>query len=75
MAWSRNQHGFKDTADSYRTFKGERYVGWLVNPSPDLIAAYRAAGLKCRRIGDELFLRETDQEAAHEINETKEYLK
>lgn len=64
----RNRHGIKDASDCYRTFGGEHYVAWLSFPSDARIASYRKAGLKCRRLGVELFLRATDQDAAHEID-------
>lgn len=70
---ARNRFGVKDSIDCYRTIKGERYVAWLVNPTQDCVAAYRAAGIKCRRINGELFIRFVDQSRAlDEIEATPE---
>lgn len=68
MAGPRNGSGFNDTTDCYRTIKGERYVGWVVCPTDARIGAYRGAGVLCRRIGDELFVRQADGEIAKEID-------
>jgi hypothetical protein len=68
----RNQAGVKDASDCYRTFKGEHYTAWTSFPSEERIAAYRAAGLKCRRLGDELFMRAIDCDEAHEIDKKRE---
>lgn len=64
----RNRAGVKDASDCYRTFNGEHYDAWTSFPSKERIKAYRAAGLKCRRIGDELFMRGIDCDQADEID-------
>lgn len=72
MAGRRNGFGYNDTTDCYRTFGGVRYVGWLVNPSPERIKAYRAAGIRCRKVApDELFVAEPDLDAARQIDRTR----
>ncbi|WP_421696883.1 hypothetical protein [Ancylobacter sp.] len=69
MSGRRNSSGFNDTADCFRTINGERYVGWMINPSAARISAYRAAGIKCRKVRrDELFVRESDTSAASDID-------
>lgn len=72
MAGRRNAQGYNDTSDCYRMFGGERYIGWLVYPSEQRIALYRQAGLKCRRLKEELFLRETDTQEASDIDNEME---
>lgn len=59
-----NGNGVKDSANMWRTFGGEHYGHWAICPSAERIAAYRASGIKCRRIRDELFVREADESAA-----------
>jgi len=61
-------HGFKASSELYRTRGGEVYVGWLSHPSEDRIKTYRATGLKCFRLGVELFLREADRDAASALD-------
>lgn len=53
-------NGYNHTSDCYRTINGERYVGWAICPTQELIAAYRAAGAKVRRFADEAYVREGD---------------
>lgn len=64
MSSTRNQYGVKDTANCYRTFAGERYIGWTAENVSQRAKLYRSSGLKCRIIGPDLFLRESDSEAA-----------
>jgi hypothetical protein len=64
----RNQAGVKYATDCYRTFGGVYYTAWMSFPSKERIAAYRAAGLKCRRVGDELFMRGVDCDSASDID-------
>jgi hypothetical protein len=59
-----NQNGVKDSANMWRTFDGEHYGHWAIYPSGERISAYRAAGIKCRRIKDELFVRQADEAKA-----------
>lgn len=68
MAGPRNRYGCNDAADCYRTIKGARYVAWMSVPSMDRIAAYRQAGIRCRRFGDELFVHEADVSAAADVD-------
>lgn len=58
----RNRYGVKDASDCWRTINGEHFIAWMSFPSDDLIKAYRAAGIKCRRYGVELFIRESDKQ-------------
>lgn len=60
----RNRHGVKDASDCWRTIDGEHFIAWMSFPSQEYIAALRKAGVKCRRFGDELFIREADKDAA-----------
>lgn len=64
-----NQHGVKNCADMWRTFNGEHYSHWTICPTPELIAKLRSAGVKCRRVGEELFVRHADLAAAAEADE------
>jgi hypothetical protein len=68
MAGTRNGFGVNETTDCYRTVKGEKYVGWGAGISAARIVAYRAAGVRCRRIADELYVRETDSPIAQTVD-------
>jgi len=68
MAGRRNPHGVNDAIDCYRTFGGERYPAWMSFPSAEHIAAYRAAGVRCRKIGEELFVHEDDINLAGRVD-------
>jgi hypothetical protein len=59
-----NAHGVKDAADMWRTFNGEHYIQWMSFPPDERIKGYRAAGIKCRRVGEELFVRQSDKDKA-----------
>lgn len=72
MAGPRNRHGLNDAADCYRTFGGEKYPAWMSYPSADRVRAYRAAGVRCRRQGAELFVHWDDQDAAAEVDAQQE---
>lgn len=61
MAGPRNGLGFNDTTECYRTFGAAKFVGWCAGMSKQRIAAYRAARVRCRRFGDEVFVREQMQ--------------
>lgn len=63
-----NGNGLKDSCDMWRTYNGEHYGAWLICPSEARVKAYRAAGIKCRRIKDELFVRDDDLDIAREID-------
>lgn len=68
MAGPRNRDGVNDAADCYRTIGGDRYVAWMSFPSITRIAAYRAAGVRVRRFGEELFVREIDSMEAAQVD-------
>lgn len=63
-----NPNGVKDSADMWRTFDGAHYPAWLICPSKERVAAYRAAGIRCRRIKDELFVHHMDTDEAAKID-------
>lgn len=65
---SRNRYGVKDAVDSYRTINGARYEAWLYFPSVARIKAYRAAGIRCRRQGEELFVHQMDVDEARKLD-------
>ena len=65
---TRNSHGLKDSIDMYRTFNGHHYIAWLSCPSEDRIAAYRIAGVRCKRRGDELFIHHMDRDDASAVD-------
>lgn len=64
---TRNPAGVKDSANLYRTFGGAHYVHWEIDPSADYIKALRAAGVRCRRVGCELFVHHEDQKKAEPV--------
>jgi len=70
--WRRNQHGYKDTADCIRHFNGEEYVGWMAAISPDRIAAYRAAEIRCRKVGADLFVHHMDLNVARDVDRVQD---
>lgn len=65
---TRNEHGVKYSSDCYRTFGGYRYDCWMSNPSEDRISAYRSAGIRCKRLGEELFVHQLDTDMAKKID-------
>lgn len=64
-----NHAGVKNSANMWRTFGGELYPHYAIEPTEEQIAAYRAAGVKCRRVGVELFVREADQALAAQVDQ------
>ncbi len=60
----RNSNGVKASCDRYRTFKGESFIAWLIYVTPERVATYRAAGIRCRRVDGELFVHEDDKKLA-----------
>ena len=72
MAGTRNRFGCNDAFDCYRTFNGEKYPAWMSFPSSDRVEAYRRAGVRCRRQGDELFVHFRDLKLAAEVDATQE---
>lgn len=73
-----NAHGVKDSANMWRTFNGAHYEHLECNPTPKVIAAYRAAGVRCRHVRnaarqiDDLFCHHEDRDLAHEVHDTME---
>lgn len=65
---TRNAQGLKDSINCYRTVDGYRYDAWISCPSQDRIAAYRAAGIRCRKFGEELFVHQLDTDMAASID-------
>lgn len=59
--WQKNLSGVKDSIDCYRTIAGKRYISWGSCVPGERIAAYRKVGIKCRRLGEELFVIESDK--------------
>lgn len=68
MAGPRNNNGVNDTTACYRTIKGERYIGWTGGVSAARVAAYRAAGVRRRRLGDDLFVCHADEAKAKQVD-------
>lgn len=60
--------GCKLASDCWRTINGQHYEAWLSYPSADRIVAYRAAGVRCRRFGEELFVHTLDTDKASEVD-------
>jgi hypothetical protein len=70
----RNRNGVKASCDQYRHFNGNLYIAWLIYVTPERVAAYRAAGIRCRRVKGELYIHDDDRklardtDAAHNFN-------
>lgn len=56
----RNDAGVKNSADLYRTFNGDHYPQYAIDASNEYVARLRAAGVRCRRLGQELFVHNGD---------------
>lgn len=65
----RNGQGVKWSADCYRTVNGQHFVHWMAFIPEGMVDAYRAAGIRCRRFKDDLFIHPEDTRAALKINE------
>lgn len=61
--WTKNGSGVKDGCDCYRTINGIRWHWW---PAPN-VDQLRAAGLRVRRYGREVFVHPEDEERADYI--------
>lgn len=72
MAGTRNSHGVNDASDCFRTVNGIKYIAWMSFPSLERIKAYRDAGVRCRRFGEELFIHPEDESIAIEVDSTFE---
>lgn len=59
----------KTSAARWRVWGGERFECWSTEWSDERVAAYRAAGLKVRRLEGETFLRVTDFETARQLDD------
>jgi hypothetical protein len=68
MAGPRNSSGVNDASDCVRTVNGVKYGAWMSFPTEDRIKAYRAAGVRCRRFGEELFVHPMDEEVAAQVD-------
>lgn len=68
MSGTRNRNGVKDAFDCFRTINGVKYVAWMSFPTKERIKSYRAAGIRCRRFGEELFVHPMDEENAKRID-------
>jgi len=51
-----------------RTIGGYEFEAWLSFPSADRLKAYRAAGVRCRRFGSELFVYTMDTDDAKKVD-------
>lgn len=63
----RNHSGVKNSADLYRTFDGDHYPQWEIEPRPEYITNLRAAGVRCRRVKGELFIHHADVDLARTV--------
>lgn len=68
----RNALGLKDTMYCYRTFNGAEYVGWMAYVSKDRMAAYRAAGVRVRKVGSDVFVHHMDKDEALRVDDAVE---
>ena len=66
---TRNSAGVKWACDTYRTIGGVQYGAWMSFPSPERIVAYRNAGVRCRRFGEELYVHPLDEDMAAKVDE------
>lgn len=64
----RNQHGVKHMSDTWRTIGGQHYMHWSLVPDDDRVKLYRAAGVRCRRFGVDIFIHHEDQAAATAVD-------
>jgi hypothetical protein len=64
----RNQNGVKDSCDQYRTINGEHWIDWTWDFNDEIIAKYRAAGVRVRVIKGEMYIRHADMEKAKQVN-------
>lgn len=64
----RNANGVKNSSDLYRTFYGQHFIAWVICPNADLVKHYRYAGIRCRRVKDELFIHHLDKDKAQEFD-------
>jgi hypothetical protein len=69
MPGSRNSFGVNDATDCYRTVGGGLFVDWGGGTSAARMKAYRAAGVRCRRFGDDLYVRKADATNAIAVDE------
>lgn len=70
--WKKNANGFKDSGDTYRTFDGAHHSAWLICPTESRIAKYRAAGVRCRRVKDVLYVHVVDEDIARSVDQASE---
>lgn len=63
----RNQNGVKASCDQYRTFNGEHFICWSWDFDAEMIAEYRAAGIKVRVVKGEMYIRHADIEKAKSL--------
>lgn len=61
--WAKNASGVKDGANMYRTIKGVRWGWW---PTGN-IEPLRAAGIRCRKSGGEVFVHPDDDKRAWDL--------
>lgn len=66
-----NHSGVMDSSVLYRTFDGELYPQWASDWSQKRAKTYRAAGIRCHRVGEEVFVHHADQERARAIDATE----
>ena len=72
MVGPRNSSGVNDAIDCIRTVNGVKYIAWMSFPTEARIKAYRAAGVRCRRFGEELFVHPMDEEDAQKVDRALE---
>ncbi|KAF6596662.1 hypothetical protein G9G39_06250 [Cronobacter sp. EKM101R] len=60
----RNQHGVKSSCDTWRTFNGQLYEHFTSCDAELVSEKLRSAGIRCRRVGCELYVHQNDIEKA-----------
>lgn len=68
MPGQRNRYGVIDQTNSIRTVDGVAFMSWMSFPSAERLAAYRKAGIRCRRFKEELYINPADKALALAID-------
>lgn len=69
----RNEHGLKNTGETYRTINGVEYIAWYVYVTPERVALMREKGIRCRRFGEVLYIDHRDEDQARDVDKSFPY--
>ncbi|GJD58135.1 hypothetical protein [Methylobacterium dankookense] len=75
----RHYNGFKAAAECWRTINGVRWPQRHCDPTAEIVAAYRAAGIRYRKVkhkdgGSDLFVHPEDHGKAEQIDRKVGYM-